>query len=110
MKDWTNRLKVGDIVRFPSGMLRTVRRVKHPDSPTDRRGNKYRSSVTFSIQACSWTGRCYTCYTSSDLRTMGCRPTRARNPLRTKLDRKICAAMASHEHLLKCCDVIGVVQ
>lgn len=107
MKDWTNRLQPGDVVRFPSGALRVVRAVKHPDRPTSSYGDIYRSSITFSIKRCSWTHRCHTTYTSSDLRTLGCVKTRAKVLLRKKIDRLISEELRLNpdKPMLTCCDV-----
>ena len=105
---WTVRLKVGDVVRARSGTLRVVRSVIH--------SYKYgfvRVSVTFAIQRCSWTGRCYTTYTGNDLVQMGFRPTRAKWHLRTAIDRAIDEEIQKkkrrdHSIGLTCCDVEGI--
>lgn len=97
------------MVKFPSGMLRVVRSVSW-GGPKNNRG-----SFSFSIQRCSWTGRCYTTYTSTDLRTMGCTLTRATVRLNKKIDKQIKVALTDgawspvKPYTLKCCDVIGVV-
>ncbi len=107
MRDWTNRLQPGDVVRFRSGALRVVRAVRHPERPTSSYGEIYRSSITFAIKRCSWTHRCYTVYTSSDLRTLGCSMTRAKVSLRKKIDRLIMAELELNplKPTLTCCDV-----
>lgn len=102
-RGWITRLKVGDVVRSGSGMLRVVRAVCHSKS-----AYATRSSVTFSIKACSWTHRCYTVLTCSDLLTLGYRPTRAKVSLRKKIDRAIQADFGVPRPRLSCCDVRDV--
>ncbi len=106
--DWTARIRVGDVLRARTGQLRVVRHVHHAivkwSGPIH-----LRTSVTFKINRCAWTRRCYTVYTSSDLRTMGYQPTRARVELHTKMDRAILRDITSGDRpMLTCCDVESV--
>lgn len=104
---WIHRIQLGDVLRAGSGLLRVVRAVTH--SPIDYGGNPHiRTMVTFSIRHCSWTRRCYTCYTGNDLVQMGYRPTRARVKLRKSIDRAIRADFGADNPKLTCCDVEGV--
>ncbi len=104
---WISRIKKGDVLRSGSGMLRIVRRVSHSH-------NKYygtRTSVTFTIQSCSWTGRPYTVYNGNDLVQMGYAPVAGRFALRTKFDKTLerdFSAKDSRECEFSCCDVRGV--
>ena len=80
---WIKRIRKGDILRAPSGLLRVVRDVSHSGPSAGK------TSVIFTIAHCSWTGRCYTVLTGNDLRTFGYRPTQARYSFRKAIDRKI---------------------
>lgn len=65
--------------------------------------------VTFAIRRCSWTKRCYTVYTASDLKTLRFRPAGARVKLNRPWDEAI-AQEIENKHgprLLSCCDVRG---
>lgn len=102
---WILGLQVGDVVRSGNGALRVVRAIKHC-----RSGYKTtRTSVTFSIRRCSWTHRCYTVLTCSDLLTLGYRPTRAKVKLRKRIDRAIENDFHADKPVLTCCDVSGVM-
>ena len=107
---WIAKIKRGDILRSRSGMLRVVREVTHSDQGI----YGIRTSVTFTIKTCSWTGRCYTVYTGNDLVQMGFRPTRARVSLRKKIDREIACQIRDRpfpdmrlpkRYSIACCDV-----
>jgi len=104
---WISKIKKGDVLRSGTGMLRIVRRVSHSFI-------KYygiRTSVTFTIQACSWTGRPYTVLTGNDLVQMGYIPMRGRFALKTKFDRTLerdFSADTAADCELTCCDVKGV--
>ncbi len=80
---WIKKIRKGDVLKAPSGLLRVVRDVSHSGPSVGK------TSVTFTIQHCSWTGRCHTVLTGNDLRTFGYLPTRARYQFRKKIDKKI---------------------
>jgi hypothetical protein len=98
---WIKALKVGDVVRTPSGLLRIVRSANH---------GPQRSYFCFTIKHCSWTTRCYTVYTSTDLKVMGWRPTGKRVRLRGHLDYEIeqNIGLSLKDSTLNCCNVEGV--
>jgi hypothetical protein len=100
---WIKNIQAGDVLKSGSGLLRVVRKVTH---------SKTRCSVTFTIKHCSWTGRCYTTMSSSDLITFGYVSTGKKYPLTaTMVDREIAYCIANHDikdQTLKCCDVEGV--
>lgn len=98
---WIKDLRVGDVVRTPSGLLRIVRAVHHGAT---------RSSFTFVIKRCSWTNRCYTVYTSTDLKTQGWQPTGKRMRLRSHLDYEIEQnfGLSTRDTTLTCCNVEGI--
>jgi hypothetical protein len=121
-KAWIWRIKKGDVLKWPNGVLRVVRHVSHYTS------NKTpKCSVTFAIRHCSWTGRPTTTYSGHDLAYMGVRPTRAKVTLRKKIDRAIEADFSGRiigirrdgsvwrgpllppDCVTHCCDVIGKV-
>lgn len=67
--------------------------------------------VTFAIRNCSWTNRCYTILSRTDLRIRGFRPTRQRAALRGKVDKLIKHDIEHHypeDQILTCCDVKAV--
>lgn len=102
---WIKKIKVGDVLLAPSGALRIVRRVSHLGKSIPR------TIVYFTIQRCSWTGRCYTVINGNDLRQMRYQPTTATFPLNTKFDRLIAADFSKRdakECRFHCCDVRGV--
>ena len=102
---WIKQIRKGDVVESKTKSLRIVRAVQHSGPSLGK------TSVTFAIQHCSWTGRCYTVYTGSDLRTMGYRPVRARFRLRTDFDVAIEREFGrppGQKRTLGCCDVLGV--
>ncbi len=86
---WIGRIKVGDVLKSGSGLLRVVREVHHYTVTKGGRDPHLRSYVTFTIRCCSWTGRCTTTLITSDLVTLGYRPTRAKVKLNKKIDRAI---------------------
>lgn len=98
---WIKALRVGDVVRTPSGLLRIVRAAHHGAT---------RSSFYFTIKHCSWTGRCYTVYTSSDLKTQGWSYTGKRVRLRSHKDYEIQQnfSISLRDTTLHCCDVEGI--
>lgn len=62
--DWRDTLKAGDMLLTPSRDLRAVRKVRYgPDG--------FLKTVIFAIRHCSWTGRAYTVYQRTDLKTLG---------------------------------------
>ncbi len=105
---WIDRLQVGDVLKTPSGDLRVVREVKIMDN--DR--SIYHGRVgylEFAIRHCSWTGRCTTCKSRTDLK--GWAPMGYRVKLDKEIDREIehCLENYMPEHqTLHCCDVKGV--
>lgn len=113
---WISQIEKGDVLRTRSGTLRVVRYVNHHFIPRRRgRHRKYegipRTSVSFTITRCSWTGRCYTTMNGNDLVQMGYRPTKATWHLRTDLDKAIegqINARLSDPIELHCCDVKGL--
>lgn len=110
---WIHRIKRGDILRSGSGLLRVVRSVSHSLIPVGCGGTRkphFRTTVIFTIQHCSWTGRCYTVYTGNDLVQIGYRPTRGRIRLNRKIDRRIEQEFREHPRVpgLSCCDVEGI--
>jgi hypothetical protein len=105
---WTKYIKVGDVLRSGSGVLRVVRAV-HSCRVDDGYGRSHtRETFTFSIRKCSWTHRCYTSYNGNDLVQMGYRPTGTHVKLNKKIDRVIQAEFGKRERGLSCCDVVGV--
>ena len=96
-------LRVGDVLRAPSGLLRIVRGVHYRNT-----GNDY---VMFTIQRCSWTGRCVTHYMLSDLRCAGYTHTGKRVKLGTKFDLMFeddIALPDRDKQIFSCCDVKGI--
>lgn len=107
MTDWIPRIKKGDVLRSRTGMLRIVRKVSHSHIPH----YGIRTSVTFTIQRCSWTTRPYTIYNGNDLRQMGYTPLRGRFHLKTKFDKTLerdFSAKDAKECVFDCCDVRGI--
>ncbi len=107
MTDWISKIRKGDVLRSRTGMLRIVRHVSHQMV----KHHGLRTSVTFTIQRCSWTSRPHTVYTGNDLRQMGYQPVRGRFALRTKFDRtleKDFDAPNAAACTFKCCDMKGI--
>ena len=104
-RPWMDHVQVGDILRAGRS-LRVVRAVGHyQDGP--KKG--LLRSVTFTIRHCSWTGRCTTVLTYTDLFHRGFKPTGKRLKLSSKIDQLIARdAGDKHERNLACCDVKGV--
>lgn len=98
-------LKVGDIFRWPSGRLRVARLVHLGNSPR-------KSWVFFSIQHCSWTGRCYTLYSVGELMSMGVTKTQARIKRFGQRDQEINNDIEQRHDRerfrFRCCDVVGI--
>jgi hypothetical protein len=95
--------KVGDVYRAPSGRLRIVRAV-HPSREPNR------TRVFFAIAHCSWTHRCYTLYTLSELKTLGYTLTRAHYDVKDKFQKLFVEDVNNHEleRNFHCCDVVGI--
>jgi hypothetical protein len=103
--NWIKHIRKGDVLRSPSGKLRIVRQVNHNGPSISK------TYVTFLIQHCSWTGRCYTVYTGNDLRQMEYMPVRARMKLNTKFDKLIEREfwrIYARDAVIDCCDVRGL--
>ena len=101
---WVLRLRKGDVLKSRTGRLRVVRKVSIGRTVAS-------TTVIFSIQHCSWTGRPYTVYTGNDLRQMGYRPTKARVRLNSQFARLLEAdfgATRSSDCTFTCCDVEGI--
>ena len=93
-------LKVGDVLRAPSGRLRIVRRLSQV-----RTDNPY---VYFTIAHCSWTHRSYTLYTVNELARMGYRKVN-HYKLRDKFDRLMEEEFETNNPpQITCCDVRGI--
>jgi hypothetical protein len=102
---WIKTLKVGDVVRAPSGVLRIVRSVSHHRPSI---GGTY---VTFLIRRPSWTNRCYTVMNGSNMAIVGYRPTGAKAKLNHEFDRTVeqCfSAVPSYNCPLHARDVKGL--
>lgn len=99
---WMRRLQVGHVLNM-RGQLRVVREVS-------RRPDGSLRCVLLAIRSCSWTGRPYTIYTASDLKTMGARLTRAkRRRLQSDADRRLLATRRQNYSIAKgyamtCCE------
>jgi hypothetical protein len=103
---WMKRVVVGSVLQEASGAMRVVRNLTRGPAGDLK-------FVTFTIRHCSWTGRCYTVVTVSDLKTRGFRLVRVRpRALRTRLDAKVRQSILGNEspghYTLTCCDVEGV--
>jgi len=102
---WLRSLKAGDVLESNIGSLRIVRKVS---VCRERRGYG-RISVSFVIKHCSWTHRCYTTMTDSDLITFGYRPIGVHIELDTEFDEKVLQEIGNHGRPnLDCCDVKGI--
>lgn len=115
--DWMATLQVGDVLtngrsyrvvrevsRWQRGRVAGKRRLQTIPGEGPLRG------VVFTIRHCSWTKRCYTVLTASDLLTLRFRPAGVRVKLNKPVDAKIAASL--HERgtrrTLRCCDVRGI--
>ena len=99
---WIRKIRKGDILRAPSGLLRIVREVAHSDKGT---------YLSFVIKRCSWTQRCYTTYVGVDLVRLGYSPTGKHASLTGRIDRKIereLGDVSPIDIVLHCCDVRGI--
>jgi len=107
--EWINRIQAGDVLETPHGDQRLVRHVHRREG---KRGHPSKVWVYFAIRRCSWTGRCYTLYSSEDdyLRRM-----RFVGPFRGKLtaldfriNRDIETCPNPGSYAAKCCEVRSV--
>lgn len=99
-------VKIGDVFRAPSGLLRIVRHVKRSRNPR-------RYWVVFTIQRCSWTHRAVTIYSLGELRQIGYVHTRQNVKLASKFDKLIeydCTFPTTGKDRghFDCCDVRGI--
>lgn len=100
--EWMRTVKVGDVLVNARGTYRVVRDVT-------RFPNANLATLTFTINRCSWTGRCYTVMNFTDARMHGYRPAHARSKLNGPLDGRIAKAIADpSDHSLTCCAVKGI--
>lgn len=88
VRDWRDDIKVGDVIKEGNGVLRVVRRASYHSE-----NDGFLWGITLAIRSCSWTGRCYTVLTRSDLASRGFSPTGATWPLDSDFDRMIDAAI-----------------
>ncbi len=97
---WVYEPKVGMVLRMQSGVLRVIRKVT---------GHRERRILSFTIQHCSWTHRCHTCYTAKECWRYGWRFTGKSVSLDKPIDQTILQEI-SHvtDRLLTCCDVEGI--
>jgi hypothetical protein len=103
---WIDTLRVGDVVRFKSGKLRTVVGVGYKDGKV--------SSVGFPILVCSWTGRGYTVLARSDLKIRAqCKTIvkidLSKHVVGTKLLEE-CSQVGKDLKLVSCCEIVGVIE
>lgn len=102
--DWLEQIKIGDILLENGKSERIVRAVHMKKS-----GMLY--GVSFVIQRCSWTGRCHTTVSRSDLKTR-----KFANPGKSKSEADLVDKLIAHDLLywqkdkqrLDCCDVKGI--
>ena len=102
---WMAKVKVGDVLRSRSGLLRVVRKVSRDNDGTLR-------FVWFTIRRCSWTKRCYTLYDATTLRHQGYTLVDIPPHIwQSGMDERILQAIeqpAYKPKLLSCCDVRGL--
>lgn len=100
--DWRDEIQVGDVLYSKSGTPRVVRSV------SKRRG--FLGCVKFTIRKCSWTGRCYTVVSRSDLKWRGFTPSGVRKTEMTLMDKRINRAIIDYNYRkLDCCDVRAIL-
>lgn len=106
--DWFDFVREGDVLRAPSGDLRVVRRVSwHRGAKASRK----LWGVVFVIRRCSWTKRCDTVMTATDLKTRGFTHTGARVKLNKTIDALVRESIDARMRLdapLSCCDAKGL--
>jgi hypothetical protein len=104
--DWVWSVKVGDVLKTPSGDLRVVQDVRDSSG-----GKSYRKLwFEFTIRRCSWTRRPYTLYNGAEIFYMGWRPTNYRVEIDPEFADKFRASVKARvaaECPLKCCAVKG---
>lgn len=110
--EWAHKIKAGDVIKAPSGLLRVVREVRR-NNALRRKTCVYARNVwvTLVIQRCSWTTRAYTSFTVGELYQLGYIPTRARYNVNTEFDEILLQdqqAKNASECQLHCCDVRGI--
>lgn len=103
LQSWMN-IQAGDVVRWPSGVLRVVRKVTHA-----RSGNPRSIWCWFTIRHCSWTHRCYTLYNLGELKQIGVKRVGVRVRFKQKIDFRINRVIEHGSQELSCCDVRGIV-
>ncbi len=107
--DWRDSLEVGDVITN-GGSWRIVRKVSRWSNHWSKETRV--RSITLAIRHCSWTHRCYTVVTRSDLKQRGFKKVAARVQLKSSgIDAKIKAAIHQDSwepKLLTCCDVEGL--
>jgi len=108
---WLDEIEVGDILLSGSGVERVVRSANY-FKPRDRfgRGGKL-YGITFVIQKCSWTHRCYTMLTRADLKTRKFTPTGKKKQTVDLIDKLIAHDILYHDidkQRLDCCAVKGI--
>lgn len=111
--EWMAALRVGDVLVFPGDVYRVVREVSRWErvGRNTVRGQGPVRFVTFAIRRRSWTNRCYTLLTPTDLLLRGARPVGARIKLTGELDAKISAAIRQpcwEPFVLRADDVRGI--
>lgn len=117
---WFSTVKVGDILRSGSGTLRVVRAVSRPLNKKKHSPRPFHLWVTLAIRHCSWTGQATTILDASGLLSKGYTHTGHRHYFKSRLDRRLQKQLAVQEvtrigewkemKLLKCCDVVGVLE
>lgn len=107
--EWTYRVRVGDVLRWPSGVMRPVR-LLHFHHPHPRSIYCF-----FVIKGCSWTRRPYTLYNVGELYCMGVRPTGVNVRFKDEISRRLVEEMESSRPWnkgrgsdLTCCSVKGL--
>ena len=95
---WIYKLKAGDVLKSPSGLMRVIRRV-------DTGKTKRKVWVTFAIQHCSWTHKAYTVYNMGELLELGYRRTNAKVSLRGRMDKMLAQDINNGTRNLTCCDI-----
>ncbi len=101
---WLDQIKIGDILLERGKSERTVREINRYKNGTMR-------SVSFSILRCSWTHRCYTTVTRSELKTRRFSHSGKRKESASPIDKLIAHDLIYWEkekQRLDCCDVKGI--
>jgi len=104
-----DNIKVGDVLRAPSGRLRLVRAVHNSFLRKHWKNNpKSRIWVYFVINHCSWTKRPYTLYTVAELERQDYRKMPASFKLNDKFQRLLIEEIETNVNNFTCCDVVGI--